>query len=357
MTTPVAKFDPLTYAASFKDMADENEKARLWSQLSNTQKKKVTKELDVLNKADEAIAEGSDSEDSDVPMPTPTTTIASKSVKGKGKSARTKIEISDVELSEMWTSIDKQDVTLIDEDSLRIFEYEGFNPDLILRSLMVSKKRGLIADDEFLRDILIMCGVAIIKGTVNDNNYKKMQKAGQDAFMSLEAKYSISRGSGKGQAGDVVTIARVAAAFPGKVIQLLQNKKVAPREYISKLKTHGLPPLMRHQALAACIPRDLKEEVREFILGLITAFSVDQSMVISAKKPELLECIKSQNNFTRVSFGGKYPSDKVRKAIFSQYNWVEMFPKLLEVGKVYAKANDDFNVIELADLKAAINAL
>jgi hypothetical protein len=49
-------------------------------------------------------------------------------------------EITEAEISAMWTSIDAADVSSLDQESLKIFEYQGFDPKAILISLMKAKK-------------------------------------------------------------------------------------------------------------------------------------------------------------------------------------------------------------------------
>jgi len=266
-------------------------------------------------------------------------------------------EINEHMVNAMWDSLDKYDVATIDAESLRIFEFEGFNPSAILRSLMIAKKQHGVSQDDFMTDIITLCGLAILKGNINSKNLPKMKAKGQEAFKVLQRRYTINISSSKGKSSDFLTVARVAAAFPGKIIQLLQSGKVSPREYMGPLRSNTLPAGIRHQAMAACIPRGLAQEVKTFLLGLIVAFSVDQTMVVTTVgKPTLPDCIKSQFGFINVAHNGTHPSDKVRREIFKSFNWSSMYSQLITTASTFKIHYPDFVIIEEAQYISQINS-
>ena len=86
----------------------------------------------------------------------------------------------------MWVAIDTFDVSQINPADLQIFEYEGFNPDEVLRAPMPQQRINKIRNSEVMRDIAVLCDLAVTKGNVNDNNFKKMRKDRQDTFLKLQ---------------------------------------------------------------------------------------------------------------------------------------------------------------------------
>lgn len=351
-------FQTSEFVDRLEKMNPEEQKLAFEALTSRTQKKKVNQEIASREAARKAAATttAEESEDEEVVF-TPAPTAPGTSEKGKEKQI-SKEEISETEMQDMWSKIDILDVSTIDPEALRVFEYEGFNPDMILRTLLMGKKRNNVTQSSFLSDILIMCGMAIIKGTVNERNFKKMKKQGQDEFVRLESTYGLVRGGGRNLDAEKVNVSRIAATFPGKVLQLLQAKKVTPREYYGPMKSSSLPAVIRHQALAACIPRNLPEQTRNYFLGLITAFSVDQSIVISAaKKPDVEKLLLDQGNFIRVAHSGKYPPEAIRVTIFRQYDWTSMFDDLQTCAKALKKADDTFILIDKAQFRSDINSL
>lgn len=230
-------------------------------------------------------------------------------------------------MDEIETYDEKQLLT----EELKEFEYQGFNPEMILKTLLVNMRKAKIGKEQFLKDVNVLCALAIIKGSVNDNNLKKMSDKGKARYDELEKRYGITRGGGRGKPAEVVTVARIAAAFPGNVIKLLHSEKVDGRKFISDLRTHELPGVLRHQALAACIPQTMGSEAKNFLLDLVTAFSVDQTKVISKSKEDLKVLIDRQSQFTLTSHNGQYPSANTRKTIINLYNWGSLYDKILPV--------------------------
>lgn len=255
------------------------------------------------------------------------------------------IDVSEQELRSMWDMVDNADVTMISPDVIEAFKYQGFNPDAVLKSLMKSKKSAKISNPDFLKDITTLCALAVIKGSITDKNIKKMSDKGKSQYDLLEKRYNIVRGGGKGKPAEVVTVARIAAAFPGKVVQLLQTKQVPGRDFIGEFHTHKLPGVLKHQALAACIPKDFAERSKDFLLDLITVFSVDQTRTISRTKEGSAELIERQKQFTNVSHGGAYPPENQRKMIIKIFQWNEIFPLITPVATHVKGKWNDFHLV------------
>ncbi|KAF3573735.1 hypothetical protein F2Q69_00062910 [Brassica cretica] len=229
--------------------------------------------------------------------------------------------LSDDRLSELWDEIDNYDLSGIDADAFKIFEYQGFNPSMMLNSIKVAADERNIDKDTMMMDIIYMCVVAAIKGSVNDHNISRMGQAAVARIQMLEERYNVKRGGGRGEPPHVVTFSRVASSFPGKIMQLLDQKKIPARDFIGPMKSNALPAVMRHQAFAAVIPSSLKERVREFLLTLATAFSVDQSYCIRADKKVkfvIEEVFERQRNFIQITANAKYPKEQVRIGMFKQ---------------------------------------
>ncbi|UZA34089.1 nucleocapsid protein [Edgeworthia chrysantha mosaic-associated virus] len=255
------------------------------------------------------------------------------------QSAKLPSEITDVEISTMWTIVDAADVNSMDQEFLRIFEYQGFNPRKIFAALYAAKKKNQVSDASFVTDILTLCSISIIKGSVNSNNIKKISEEGQQEIARLETLYGIKRGSGRKEKPEVVTISRIGATFPGKIIQLICAGKVEGRTFIGPFSSSSLPVFMRHQAFAAVIPRSLRQKSRDFLLGLITAFSVDQSLQINPNKKEKQDPVilfATQSNFISVTHNGQYPPEHTKIAIFKTLiiNYEDLLPTSRKIASI-----------------------
>jgi hypothetical protein len=265
--------------------------------------------------------------------------------------------VSENEMSAMWKQIDALDVTLISDEVIASFQYQGFNPDAILKSLLSSKKKNGINNKQFLSDVSTLCAITIIKGSITDTNLKKMSEQGRIKYGELETRYGISRGGGRNRPAEVITVARIAATFPGKIIELLQSGKIPGRVFVSDLQTHKLPSALRHQALAACIPQTLKERSKNFLLDLVTAFSVDQTRVISKDKSDIAAQIDRQHQFTLTSHSGPYPSEDVRKKIFTKFNWQSHFDLITPVATHIKTKWPAFNLVNQTEFLQDLGSL
>jgi hypothetical protein len=276
-----------------------------------------------------------------------TTTRGSKGKERDVSPADSAIDVSEQELREMWIDVDEINFLDIEdlEEIVKTFEYQGFNPDAILKSMIKRMKIAKLTKPQFLKDVSILCALAIIKGSITDRNITKMSDKGKMTYEDLEKRYGISRGGGKGKAAEVVTVARIAAAFPGTVLRLIQEGKVPSRTFVSDFRTHKLPGVLRHQALAACTPKDLPERSRNFVLGIVTAFSVDQSKVISNSKSDVSTLVDRQQQFTLTAHNGIYPPDKIRTTIFKAFKWSTLFVDILPIANHIKSKWSDFDVV------------
>lgn len=264
-------------------------------------------------------------------------------------------DVSDADLARIWTMVDEIDLDgLITPEIIKDFQYSGFNPDAILKSLIKKKKEKGVSNTQFMADISTLVLIAIMKGSVTDGNLKKLSDGGKRRYSSLEETYGLKRNGAKGKSGDVVTISRIAATFPGVVVKTISEYPDTARAFSGSFKTDKLPSFMRHQAMAACIPKSLDDKTKEFILSLIIAFSVDQTKSISKTKESYGDLFSKQKNFTMVSHNGAYPPDKVRKEIFSNLEWKNGYPKMKEVFDIVKKTVTDLESVDVDHFTSTI---
>nr|QEU56216.1 nucleocapsid [Citrus virus A] len=275
----------------------------------------------------------------------------------EGSGTKKDIVVTDAQLAAMWTEIDNIDVSTFDRESTKVFDYQGFNPDEVLRSLIINQRKNKVSAADFKSDILLMCSLAIIKGSINEHNFKKLSTEGQSTVIRLEKTYGIKRGSGRSEPANVVTISRIGATFPGKIIQLLVENKASSRKFMGPFKSHTLPQFIRHQGFAAVIPTTLAESTRMFLLDIVTAYSVDQSISISPNKkdkPDLASLYEKQRGFIQTTADNKYPSEIVRKKIFTTI--MIDYDSLLTTARALLKVIPDFTIVTKENFVSDINS-
>nr|WDD63197.1 nucleocapsid [blackberry line pattern virus] len=245
----------------------------------------------------------------------------------------------------MWIKVNDADVSTFDRESVKVYLHQGFSPNKVLESMMIMAKKSGISDDQMITDIMSFCAISVIRGSINEHNFKKLSEEGKKHYLELEKKYSVKRGSGRNEAPNVLTVSRIGSAFPGKIIQLLADGKVSARKFIGPFKSHLLPNLMRHQAFAAVIPSTLNEVAKEFLLNLVTAFSADQTIAINPNKktklsPEVV--FETQRSFIQIISDNEYPPEQVRLKIFRTFT--SNYDEMLGTARALQKIVPEFQI-------------
>jgi len=281
-----------------------------------------------------------------------------KDAKDKGKKSVAESSFVDVKKPEadedvpqniidsFWAELEKLDpTTLISDDVLDAFKYIGFDPEIVLKELL---KRGKKADKDraaITKDMVDIITIAIIKGSVTEKNLKKTSDSGKVMYKRLQDVYQLETGGTKGKDSTHLTVARVAAAVPGIVVQVLVKKPAYAKTFIGPFGSKSLPPYLKHQAAAACVPETASEKLKEFILGLITAYTADQSKTLSKTKDSAEELFDNQLNYVMTTHGSKHPSEEHRAKIFKEFSLSSDYEKLQSVALRVKKVKSDFVVL------------
>lgn len=318
---------------------------RAENELTATQKKKFKS-----GAADIMSHEKSDDEDT-VATPGP----SSAGPKGKNPAPPAAPVVSDSEVDAFWKELDALDFkTLIDDQIIKDFQYVGFDPNRILKAIIALGRKAGRTNQQIKTDIASMCTIALIKGSVTDNNLKKMSDEGQRTYQRFETTYELKRGGSKGLSPEVITVARVAASFPGAIMQILITRPTLAKKFVGPFGSRFLPTYLQHQSAAACIPASLDFKVKNFILGLITAYTADQSKVISKTKDTPLEIFDRQIDFINQTHGANFPTENVRKTIFANFALVADWDLLVNAANNLKRLKTDFELISKADLENAV---
>jgi len=239
------------------------------------------------------------------------------------------VTVRDTELDALWEAMDSDTMMDFDDSAASAFDYVGFNPREVGRQIISRGKRAGLNDSQIRKDVNTMVSAAHKKGTINDHNYQKMSKAGQTEYNRLETLYQLKKGGSKGVPAETITIARVGAAFPGRVMRLLQADKVKPKTFQGGLKSSTLPSVMQTQAFPACIPSTLAEVARDAVFQFSRAYSTDQTIALSQQKtkPSVSDAWNNQLNFVSLTRDASYPSEDNRISMFKQIDWATAYLK------------------------------
>jgi hypothetical protein len=255
------------------------------------------------------------------------------------------VTVTEKALEQLWGEIERMDVSsLVDDQVIQDYEYKGFNANELLRTVLEKGLNAGRAMGDLQQDLINMVTIAVIKGSVTDKNLEKMSDQGKFSYKTLEDRYGLQKGGSQGKAANHVTIARIAAALPGVVLQVLKKKPILAKKFTGPFKTTGLPYYLRHQASAACIPNSLPDRTKNFLLGIITAYTSDQSKALSKTKDGPAELFERQLQFVTTTNGSEHPSEISRKKLFLEFTLTTDYEKLSAVGANIKRSVEGFEV-------------
>jgi hypothetical protein len=257
-----------------------------------------------------------------------------------------------------WDELEKMDPSsLISEEVTDAFKYVGFDPDVILREMLHRGRKAGKDKEGIKKDLVDIVTIAIVKGSVTENNLKKTSDAGKVLYKGLQTTYELVTGGARSKDSSYLTVARVAAAVPGLVTQILIRKPTFAKVFVGPFNSKSLPTYLRHQSAAACIPEGLPERLKDYVLGLITAFTADQTKALSKGKEGPEELFDKQANFVATTYGSKHPTEAKRQLIFSNFSLVNDFDKLNVVAQKIKKIKTDFSTLTAQEIEADLGKL
>lgn len=261
-------------------------------------------------------------------------------------------------VEQFWTELEGMDViSLVSEGVIDDFRYMGFDPSTIVLELMKRGKQAKKNKEQIMSDIVHMVTIAIIKGSITDNNLKKTSDTGKVFYKNLQSTYGLVTGGVRGRDSSVLTVARVAAAVPGMVMQILIDRPQFGKTFVGPFNSKSLPVYLRHQAAAACIPEGLASTLKEFLIGLITAFTADQTKSLAKTKDQPEELYNKQLAFVTTTHSSRYPSEKLRKSIFAKFSLASDYSKLHAVAVKIKSVVPEFVVMTLTEINDDLSKL
>jgi len=259
--------------------------------------------------------------------------------------------ISAKELEKFWQDLALMDpVSLLSEEVTDAFKYIGFNPDLVIMEFLKRGKEKNRTPGQIKQDLVNVVTIAIMKGSVTEKNLKKTSDVGKVFFKGLQDSYGLLIGGSKGKDSSHLTVSRIAAAVPGIIVQVLIKRPEFAKTFVGPFNSRSLPSQLKHQAVAACIPERSPERLKNYLLGILSAYTADQSKALSKSKDKPEELFDSQMNFVLTTYGSQHPAETQRVKIFNGLGLSSQFEKMDLVARKIKAVKPDFQVITQAEL-------
>lgn len=268
------------------------------------------------------------------------------------------MSVSSADIDRIISLINKGDVEALKSENFDQFQYQGFNPLKIVQSLHKIKIAKNISDSDFISAVFKMVAIGLIKGSVNDENIKKMSDEGQSELTALIAEYGIKKGGGKRESSSVITFPRVMATFPDIAIRMA--KVIGAKEFTGgPMLSTRLPYYLQVQVFPAVIPRQLNKEAKKMLLTASLCYTIDQSVQISRlQDPDLKKLASDQSRFTMVGHSSPVPSAEIRLSVFNKLSLSADYDRIVDVLRTYkAKVDDAIEIMEKVEFVRQITEL
>lgn len=280
-------------------------------------------------------------------------------------------KISLEEMEKFVLAIEEVGTAQMQSSWFTMFEYMGFDPEKIIRKMIVLAKQQNEGPEQMKVDVMYAIAAYIYLGNLsNPKALTRRAKGGVDAVTMLTNKYQIVHGAtGTGISPETVTFPRIANAFPvmtTRLATILPSNNFPGKPF----KSQAVPRFMRQNAFASFISHDLSERTALFLLNAMCAYSADLSLVyeegrrkkskdktkISSEDAE--EAAIQQMTFISNARGSKVPSSESKKALMLQEFKVETLYQTLKpvVENYMTLTTDGTDMVTEKEFKADLNA-
>lgn len=264
---------------------------------------------------------------------------------------------------------DKIDISLF-----AIFEFQGFDPNSIIRKLLVINKhyRETLGKSEetvevLKQDVMFMIAANIYMGNLQDKSLSRRSGLGRQKISDLIGKYSLKKGTTRaGLPSDTLTFPRVANSFP--VLTTRMAKLLPSKDFVgSQFDTVTLPKFMRVSSFASLCDESIKERTRLFLLHAVCSYSCDQSIVVHegrkrekrVKKDEdvmtPVDAFALQWNFIDVASKSPVPKVQMKRGMFVEFQMQSLYDVLSPiVSKFRTLVGDPTSMVAKSDYEKDI---
>jgi hypothetical protein len=258
-------------------------------------------------------------------------------------------------------------ISQVDISIFAIFEFQGFDPDAIIRKLLILKDHYGLSDEELKEDIMYMIAANIYMGNLSGKAMGRRSQDGRDMIDDLVARYKIQAGTtGTGKSSDIITFPRVAGSFP--IVSCRMATRLPTKTMVGQaFKSEPVPRFMRMSAFASFCKAGLKERSRLFLLKCVAAYSCDQSIVFEVGKRKKLHKTGDDLKVDPLAIGAeqwpfiwnaaesKVPNLSQAKKMMIEFNVSGLFETLKPVVENYnIIMNDPTSIPSKADFEADI---
>jgi len=262
-------------------------------------------------------------------------------------------EVSSDEITAMTKATTEVTISSIDITIFSIFEYQGFDPEAIIKKLLVLQKHYMLSDEDMKLQIMYMIAANIYMGNLSGKALGRRAQEGRDMVDDLCSRYEIRVGTtNTGLPSDVLTFPRIAGSFP--VLSCRMATVLPTKDHIGKaFNSLKVPTYMRMNAFASLCHEAIAMPTRLFLLKSVAAYSCDQGIVyeegrrkkMKLKGDELkvdpVAIAAEQWTFIWTASESKIPPVDVKKSAVLSFNVISSYENLRPIVENYNKIMQD----------------
>lgn len=266
-------------------------------------------------------------------------------------------EVSKEQITDLVGKTTEVTISSIDVTIFSIFEYQGFDPEAIIRKLVLLKEHYNLSSDDMKAQIMYMIAANIYMGNLSGKALSRRAQEGRDMIDDLCTKYEIRAGTtNTGLPSDVLTFPRIAGSFP--VLSCKMAEVLPTKDHVGKaFASVNVPKFMRMNAFAALCDREINMRSRVFLLKGVAAYSCDQSIVYEEGRRKKMKLsgddlkvdptfvAAEQWTFIWNASETKMPEADVKRSALLAFNVVSKYSLLLPVIVNYNKIMSDTTAV------------
>lgn len=260
-------------------------------------------------------------------------------------------DVKSGEITSIVTLVVEVKVSVSDRILFSIFDYVGFDPEMVPKVLRAYQKFYKTSDDDLLSDIRFSLAAVLYMGNLQTKSMTRRALEGRTKIEYLVRKYNIRTGTtNAGLPAEVLTFPRIAAAFPVLAVRMAN---VLPPTAVSILfKGRLVPACMRLTPFASLCASGMGEKLQSFLLRVCNAHASDMALAYErgrckkAKvdfKPQPKVVAEDQWAFMEVAAASTVPSDAQRKELLQELNLAQYYVNLKEVYTNYMAVTQDLD--------------
>jgi len=239
-------------------------------------------------------------------------------------------DITDETIQRVLITISSVDLSSLPSALSSRYDFLGFNPKDFIKALLTKQKVKTISNSDFQSDIVKMIYMFVKIGNPNpETNLKRRSPEALTDYTSLRDKYNIVI-KAKAQAANVITIPRVASAFP--ILTMRIGEKLGVRDFVGPYNSAKLPWFCKMQVFPSIIPLTLPDSTRNFLLAANAAYTAEQSIALDKDSTKTAEqFVVEQFRFVMTIYNSPFPDNSQRTAYFKSLNVPVNYDKIMGV--------------------------